>query len=196
MSKVAPIVSVPTSAPKVIKSKKPAPVVLTGHEKLVDVLAEKKSEIEAAEGVIDHSRKDLDPLVTNFRASRENDGEFTKSVQVKGSQVNAVYSFKESFKKINTSVEDELKRLLGQHYAELFDRKRAISIKEGSMEKLLLLAQKHGFVDLLEEDEYLIPADDFRRKRYEKRSVLTQDQNKILDDVVTQVANKPSLSFK
>lgn len=200
MTKRAPQVAVPADVPPKVttKNKKPQPVVLTGHEKVVDILAEKKSEIEAAGGVIEHSRLVLDPIVSKFRTGREAEGEFTKSIQVCGTKANATYTFRDSFAKIDTSVESDLKKLLGTHYPELFDRKKVTTVKndDASMAKLRELAKVHGFLDLLEEDEFLQPVDDFRKRRYEKRTALTPEQNKALDDVVKQVEVRPALSFK
>ena len=201
MSKRTPEVKVPpakkpTAVPT--KNKKPAPVVLTGHEKVVDLLALKHSEIEAAQGVVAHTRTSLDPVVTKFRIGREAEGEFTKTIQVAGTKANATYTFRDSYAKIDVSVEQNLKALLGPTYDKLFERKKTVSVKtdDASMNRLRQLALVHGFMDLLEEDEFLVPVDDFRRQRFEMRGELTSAQNKALDDVVKQVSGKPALSFK
>lgn len=169
---------------------------LSGQEKDIDILAIAKETITAAETAIENIREDLDKKVCNFRLGQEVEGMFTKTVQVLGHKANAVYTFKDSYARIDTSVEQDLKKLLGSHYDELFVRKHEVSVKPNCYGKLLELAKKHGFTDLLEEDEYLSPVEDFRRKRYEMRTELNRTQNRSLDDVVRQVQSRPSLSFK
>lgn len=197
MTKKAPQISIPktTKGPVAKAGKQPHPV-LDGHQKLVDVMAEKKADITAAEGVLATSRKDLDPIVTKYRESLERDGIFTKTVVVRGSETNASYTFKDSYAKIDVSVEKDLQKLLGDQYDRLFTKKKTVAVKNACMDKLRALAQQHGFLDLLEEDEFLLPVDDFRQARFEARDQLSSAQNKALDDVVKQVSATPSLSFK
>lgn len=196
--------TVPSVAPqaKPIQKDKVAPLILNGFEAKVDLAFQKNAEMKQAEKIVgqirngDDKEVGIDKVATDFRQQQEADGHFTKTVIVKGSAANATYTFKDAYQKIDVSVEGDLQRLLGGEYPNLFERKREISVKKGCYDKLLELAQKHGFTDLLEEDQFLLPVDEFREKRANKRSAFSTEQNKAIDEVVIQVASKPTLNFK
>lgn len=200
-AKKAPSVPNVVTAPKAkpIQKGKVQPLILTGFEKQVDLAYKKNIEVKEAEKAVEMLRvgeDGLDKRATDFRAKHEADGHFTKTVLVKGSEANASYSFKDSYSKIDVSVEEDLKKLLGGEYGNLFTRRKDVSIKKGSLDKIIELAKQHGFTDLLEEDEYLLPVDEFREVRADKRAVFTTEQNDAIDKVVVQVASKPTLTFK
>jgi hypothetical protein len=194
--KAAPTVPQVQQKAKPLKKSARPQLILTGYEAKVDILVEKKQEIEAAAGVMETGREELDPLATEFRERHENDGLFSKNVIVKGTTLNACYTFKDAYAKIDTAVEKDLQSLLGPIYPKLFKRVETGGIKDGCFTTLKALAEKYGFEDLLEEDKYLMPVDDFREKRAEERSSLSTEQNKALDEVVRQVSPKPSVSYK
>lgn len=196
--------SIPNVAPKAkpIQKDKVQPLVMIGFEKQVDLAYQKNIETKEAAKVIDLVRngfaadKGLDATATDFRAQHEADGHYTKTVLVKGTTVNACYTYKDSYSKIDVSVEGDLKKLLGTEYGNLFKREKSVGIKSGALEKIIELAKQHGFTDLLEEDEFLLPVDGFRETRADKRSAFTTEQNAAIDKVVVQVASKPTLTFK
>jgi hypothetical protein len=200
-AKKAPQVPAVTPKAKPIRKDVEPNLIVKGHEKEVDLIVQKTFESKEASKVIDQVRGNaakpgLDALATEFRSKHEADGEFTKTVIVAGTNQNAVYTFKDSYAKIDTAVEPDLKRLLGNEYTELFQRVTSVSVKKGCEDRLLELARQHGFIDLLDPDEYICAVDGFREKRAEKRSALSTEQNNALDSVVSQTASKPTLNLK
>lgn len=161
----------------------------------VDALGKLKAELDRADAEIDAIRATLDPQVTEIRARAEADGQFTKSVHVKGSGVDARYTFKDVYAPIDTACGPDLKRLLGPLYDLLFAEECAVSIVKGKGEELAALLGARADEFLKVEPE-IRPCAEFRKARFEARDLLSAPQNAELDRAVVAVAAKPTLNLK
>lgn len=198
------IPKVAKAAPATVAKK--GPVVLTGHERVVDEIARLRTVKLDQELLEKGLRTQLDPVVAAFRDTLEASGVFTKSLQIKGTDANGVYTFPDRYARIDPIVEPKLRELLGTFYDQLFEHASDVVVKEPARFLALLddLRQKgavngpmtadfiRGLVDV---QSYIAPVPEFRRCRFELRGKLTEAQNVALDLVVTQVGG-PSLSFK
>lgn len=176
---------------------KAGPLVLNQADliPLVDELSQAKNALEENERKIQALRATLDPIVIEARDKAEKQGHFTKSVQVKGSQANAGYSFRDSYAPIDTCAQDDLKSLLKNNYELLFTTSKTVKLRKDKVDQLIELLGDLT-PHFLEVDPCLSPVDNFREVRASLRPGMTEAQNASLDLVVQQVQNKPSLSFK
>jgi hypothetical protein len=189
------------AVPKTTKSKPidsaAVSVVLHGHEEAVDEMYEDYMEAREAEARLAKERAPVEAAATKFREEQEKKGTFTKNILLTSAgDHDACFTYKDAFANIDTSVEADLKRLLGANYDKLFTRERTVAVKKGAMAKLEALAKQHGFEDLIETDEFIAPVAEFRETRAGLRHQMTDEINKALDSVVKQTASKPSLTWK
>jgi hypothetical protein len=173
------------------------PVVLDtpGYRAQVDALVSHKATLDACDAQIDAIRLTLDPEVTAIRARAEADGQFTKSVHLKGTHVDARYTFKDVYAPIDVACGPDLRRLLGPLYDLLFAEECAVSIVKGKGEELAALLGARADEFLKVEPE-IRPVAEFRKARFEARDLLSTPQNAELDRAVVAVAAKPTLNLK
>jgi len=163
--------------------------------KTVDVLGQLKSILDTAEAEYLKARGPLDLIATKDRVAAEKDGRFAKQVHVKGSELDARYTFRDSYAPIDISARPALQGLLGPLYGTLFTEGESVRIKPEAMAALLQHLGARA-AEFLAVETVIKPVDDFRKVRFEARDQLSGPQNNELDKVIKQVAAKPALTLK
>lgn len=203
MGKIFPMIPDVSNKPAQAKPAANLPsgvLLLSGFEKVVDELIAEKMKIIEATKALDSMRVAVDQAAEQLRVKKEGDGVFSKTVHVKGTAINAVLTFKDAYSKIDPSVESNLRQLLWDNYERLFEKKLIYSIKAEKIEVIKNLVQnlfgEEGINEFFEKEEFIKPVEGFREVRFNTRSELTPDQNAALDEVVQQIADRPTLNFK
>jgi hypothetical protein len=194
--------------------------VLTGFEAQVDALASAKSMEEKAKAdqeslragevnpITQERAGGLEEIVEIWRNGLESDPVhpiFAKTVQVRGSLVNLKCSFTDSYSPIDVVTEPALRKMLGVHYDQLFEMVEKVEVK--NPELLLKSIQSYAGtktpLDVVQleatffkKTKFIKPVPNFREKRFRLRSYLSTEQNAALDSVISQIAARPSFSFK
>lgn len=190
--------SVSLKEPQVAAPPAQAPAVLVGHEPAVDRLVELTANAAEIEDEIKRLRVELDRAVDELRILNEQDtGHACKSIQARGSETNAKYCFADRYKVLDVASGTALEKLLGKKFKALFVEHQLIDLKDGAGRRLLELLEQLGRADeFLEVERCFKPVDEFREARALQRAAMSKSQNQTLDRVVTQIAARPSASFK
>lgn len=177
------------------KSSKRKVVVLSCAD-AVDQLIKAKAHTEIADRLVGQFRPIVEKAALSEREFTERSGGFCKTVDLRGTKGSAHLTFGNRFCQISKADEKELKRDLGDRlFSELFTEKLEARIKPEKVKDLIDLLGSEA-KDYLDVQELLVPVSEFREKRFELRSELSDDLNSRLDEVIERIAAKPSLKVK
>lgn len=162
----------------------------------VDAMIQCNKRIQEAEAEIKKQRIALDALVSEYRLMKEEQGQFSKTCHVHGTESVITYQFTNNAKSVGVENEAKIRQAFGTEvYDTLFTRTKTVKVKSDKLEQLIARLGKEAS-EFVEFSEAMTMVSDYREKRFELRSKLDKDVNVKLDMVVNQFAFTPSLKFK
>jgi len=173
--------------------------IIKGHEDFVDGVVSRRKEIESLQAEQKKEEQEAKSLAVKVMIGYEQDGKFTKTCFLAGSNQGLRVTRANKFSKIDEKHEANLKRSLGKRiFDNLFDRIKILTLKKGQLERFLLDAQKAGLdvSKYFDFDNCLYPQKGYLEKRGALRPKIKQEQNEVLDKVTAQAVNGTRLSIK
>ena len=174
-------------------------IVVRGHQTETDRVVSEKSKLDGAKKQLEDAREALEPLAKEFRKQAELDGKFASKVQFQGSETRAFFTFTNAFSNLDIGMKEQLTTVLGpdvtEHLFKPVERTALNDAKAAELRDLIKAAGKDP-ADYLVTDKSLRFDQEFRRKRFDLRDQLNEDQNTALDLVAEAAASRPSLTTK
>lgn len=171
-------------------------ITLVGQEKYVDEYITWDKSENLAKATKEEIRKILDAEAVVARLKAERQGIFSKGVFARGKVGTVKYTFKNSIKAIPVANEEILTSKLGNTvFSSLFTKKATVKIKKG-MEGELVKALGDKAKMFLDMDTAIVAQEDFMEKRFQLRADLPEETNDNLDEIISEIADKPALSCK
>ncbi len=195
----AKMIKLPSKAGSVnVISQDDETVLITGHEAETDKLIKYKFDESAARKGLETVRKLLAPLVANGHRATEKAGRFASKVLLQGTHQRAQFSFTNAFGSIDASQRKDLAEAVGPKFDELFEEQESMGVRPDRIEALRAAIVAVGMdpEEYFQSNKVLKPVSNFRRKRFEARSEMTEAQNDVLDAIVDQIAATPALTTK
>jgi hypothetical protein len=173
-------------------------LVLAGHEEQADEFAKAKEKSVSALKAMEEARKVLEPVAKTEQLKAEKGGKFTKRVTVQGTEKRLTFAFSNNFSALDVGCRAPLEDAVGPKFRDLFEDQETVTVRDGAVEKLRNAVAKAGLNpdDFFEVKRVIKPVADFRKNRFEARSEMDDAQNEALDEVIDQLAAKPSLSVR
>ena len=195
---MAKVITLSTTKTKKAEQHKTDTLELSGHEKTVSALAKAKVAAAKAKQRMEKARAVLEPVAKAKQRDAEIGGQFTRAVTFNGLEERATFSFTNAFASLDPGCRMPLTDAIGPKFDELFETVDTVGVRTGAIEQLRNAVIKSGQdpADYFETKRVLRPVDDFRKCRFDARASLTDAQNDALDEVVDQLAAKPSMSVK
>jgi len=137
-------------------------------------------------------------VVEEARKSASDRGSIVNHFKVHGSKAISVI-YRETYSKIPTKYEAQLRDSLGDHFDTLFCRGVDLKVCDGVTLVDVMNAANQGFEAIsriVEFKEYLKPVSDYTEKRQILSNELSDEVAAVLDDVIDQVRYAPQVRMK
>lgn len=196
MARVVKLTEKPKRRRKPAKAKEQDTLVLTGHTEQADAFTKAKVAVEDAKAQLTAARAVLEPMAKSSQANSEKLGSFTKKVRFEGSAKNVTFTFKNTFTPMEIGCRSDVQDAVGPKFHVLFQEAETVTVREGAVDKLRAAVAKAGLdpADFFETKRVIKPVENFRRLRFDARSEMSDDENEALDEIVEQLAAKPTVT--
>ncbi len=175
-------------------------LVITGHEEFASKFRDRAERIAILQEEDKKERQKLAKMAKPVRLRAELEGNFQKSVLLVCETGKPVrIEFGDSYKDIDVKYEETLQGALGDLYGEFFSRPVAVKARDGvTLGRLreVLGDRFDAFMGLVDLKEYLAPIDGFMEARAGLRPKLSAEANQVLDNLIDQIQNAPSVKIK
>ena len=171
---------------------------VSGMEKVAARLRARAKEIEQLETEQKQEEKVMLEVVKSERIEAEKQGQFFKCCLVVSEDEQPVkVQFVNKFSKISTDNEPVLRDCLGELFDELYVPQVSVKVRDDiSAGKLKEVLGEEKYLALFVEEKFISHRDEFMENRARLRLSLNEKTNSLIDQLVSQCAQKPSVSYK
>ena len=180
------------------KSCKVAKLFVNSFETQVDAMLEGAEYVQAGQDMIAEHRDLTETVADAARIEAEQGAEFTKSIVLQGTKGEAMFVFANKFKSISDKDGKAISDTLGKRvFNQLFERRTVTAIRPEAVGDVLALLEQHGVdtAPFVTKSKAVVAKKDFRERRFELRSELSDEVNENVDLIVRKFAAKPSLKL-
>jgi len=129
------------------------------------------------------------------RKTEEDDDNFVKTIDVKGSEFKMQIQFRDAYSKMDVTMRDPLKQIFGApKYSIMFTEEKTSIIRAEKLEALKeLLGDRYD--DFIQTDECVKPSKDFQYNYFAMRKTLKADQLATVQKVLDACQSSPCVKY-
>lgn len=162
---------------------------------VVDRCIEISQEIESLQTTLKLFEADVIEAAKSSKKAEEDDDNFVKTIDVKGSEFKLQIQFRDAYSKMDISMRDPLKQIFGtSKYEIMFTEEKTSVIRPEKLEALKeLLGDRYD--DFIQTDECVKPSKDFQYNYFIMRKSLKADQLTTVQKVLDACQSNPSVKY-
>lgn len=123
-----------------------------------------------------------------------NDDTFVKTIDITGSSKKIQVQFRDSFSKMDVSMEAPLKKIFNDKYDIMFTKIINYTLREEKLKSLkTLLGDQFDFY--FKTDEAIKPAENFQQTFFNLRKSFKEDQKEVIEKVKIATQSKPAIKY-
>jgi len=162
---------------------------------VVDRCISINQDIESLQTQLKMLEADVIEAAKTSKKAEEQDDNFVKTIDVKGSEFKLQIQFRDAYSKMDISMREPLKQIFGiSKYAVMFTEEKTSTIREEKLEALKeLLGDRYD--DFIQTDECVKPSKEFQYNYFVMRKSLKADQLATVQKVLDACQSNPSVKY-
>jgi len=178
------------------KAAKPDQLLIddTKHQAIVDKCIELDHAIENLKAELGTHESQIIHIAACGRENEFNAGNFVKTVNVAGSTHKLQIQFKDSYSKMESSMEEPLKTVFGSNYPVMFRHNVIDSLRDEKKADLKSILGTR-WAEFFATEENIQPSKDFQQTYFMLRKNLKQQQTDSIQKILDACQAKPSVKY-